>query len=118
MLLGRTSFEKEADASPGNGWNSSRVALQTHSHSTILWLLCFGMLIALAGNIYQFVQSERMARDLAVLQLNVQNQFAEMRELQSGALEQNVRRFDEMNKQFAGIRAMTRAEVRRLLGDE
>jgi hypothetical protein len=118
MVQGRTGLEKESAAMPGNGWKASRVALPKHSHSTALRLLCFGMLIALAGNIYQFVQSERMARDLGVLQLNVQNQFAEIRELQSGALEQNVRRFDELNKQFAGIKAATRSEVRKLLGDE
>jgi hypothetical protein len=118
MLVGRTGFEKDAVAIPGIGSRALRSALQTHTHSTTFRLLCFGMLIALAGNVYQFVQSERMARDLAVLQLNVQNQFAEMRELQSGTLEQNVRRFDELNKRLAGIKAATRSEVKKLLGDE
>jgi hypothetical protein len=104
-------------------FRTSSYTLRARPRSTALWVL---LLIAVAGNIYQFVESQRMARDLAVLRLNVQNQLSEMRELESGALEQNVRRFDELNKKVEGIAAaalvetklQTRSEVRRLLGDD
>jgi hypothetical protein len=79
------------------------------------------MLISLAGNIYQFVKGERLARDLALMQLNVKRQFAEIRELESGALEQNLRRLDGLNRQVDEITAATlqqaRSEVRRNRSD-
>jgi len=105
-----------------NDSKPSSDALQSRTSSGALWLLIFGLLLALAGDIREFVKVERLERDLAAMQQTVQSQFAEMKELQSGALEQNLRRFDELNKQFEDFRATTRletrSEVRRLLGDD
>ncbi len=101
-----------------NDSKASSSGHQTRSRDGVLWLLLLGLLLALAGNAHQFLKTQRMAHDMAQMQQTMQSQFAELRELQSGALEQNVRRFDELNKRFDGLTATTRAEVRRLLGDE
>ena len=51
------------------------------------------------------------------MQQKVDKQFADMRELESGTLEQNLRRIDELSRQFEGINRATiqqaQAEIRR-----
>jgi len=83
----------------------------------VVVLLFVGIALALAGNVYQFRESRRLASDLAATQQKMGKQFAEMRELESGQLEQNLRRLDELSQQFDRTNAMTlqqaRAEVRR-----
>lgn len=95
--------------------------LEARSNSGVLWVLFAGMVLALAGNVYQFVEAERISRDLAQAQREVQTQLADMRELESGTLEQNLRRFDQLNKQIEGLSAQTlkqtKSEVRRMLGE-
>ncbi len=76
----------------------------------VLGVLSVGTLLALAANIYQFKENRRLARDLAEVRNSVQRQFADIKELESGELEQTLRRFDELNKQVQG---MTAANLRK-----
>ncbi len=89
----------------------------SRSRSIVIWLLFAGIAVALAGNVYQFTQARRLNRDFAAMQEKVRSQFADIRELEAGSLEQNLRRLDEMNKQFEEVTAATleqaRSEVRR-----
>jgi flagellar basal body-associated protein FliL len=90
---------------------------RTRSRSVLLLILAAGVTLALAGNVYQFTQARRLAHDLAFAQERMARRFAEIREVESGALEQNLRRLDELNKQFEQVTAATleqaRSEVRR-----
>ncbi|MBZ5610231.1 MAG: hypothetical protein LAP38_18365 [Acidobacteriia bacterium] len=97
---------------PANDSKGSSDTPGARSHSMVLGLLCAGTLLALAGNVYQFVEGQRLARSLALVQRNVANQFAEIKEVESGILEQNLRRFDEFSKQFEGMTAANLREAR------
>ncbi len=78
----------------------------------VLGLLGIGTLLALAANIYQFKENQRLGRDLAAVQSSVQRQFADIKELESGELEQTLRRFDELNKQVQGATAANLRKAR------
>jgi hypothetical protein len=80
-------------------------------------LLFLGMLLALAGNVYQFLRAERFEHDVDLMQKSTQRQIADVKEAVSGVLEQNLLRYDELSKQLQGVTATTldqaRSEVKR-----
>jgi HD-GYP domain-containing protein (c-di-GMP phosphodiesterase class II) len=90
---------------------------QTRWRSIVIWVLAAGMLLALGGNVYQFIQGKRLTRDFTSLQSNVNKQFAEMRELESSQLEQSLRRIDDLSRQLEGLNQatiqQTEEEIRR-----
>jgi methyl-accepting chemotaxis protein len=75
------------------------------------------MLLALAGNVYQFLRAERFEHDVELMQKSMQRQVADVKEAVSGVLEQNLLRYDELSKQLQGVTATTleqaRSEVKR-----
>jgi archaellum component FlaC len=73
----------------------------------LLWLLCVGTTLGMAGNIYQFIRAQRLAQDVDSMQRNTQRQIADMKEAISGVLEQNLLRYDELSKQLQQVGSTT-----------
>ena len=71
---------------------------RAHSPASVLALLLVGFLLALAGNVFQFVKSQRMARDVAALQHNLQAQITRLSDATSGAFDVTERRFEELKR--------------------
>jgi len=87
------------------------------SHAWIFLALFLGLALAIAGNVYQFVRGEQVARDLALLEQNTQNQIAKLSDAAVQNLEANQQRFEDMKKQMqdqttAAVR-QARSEVKR-----
>lgn len=87
------------------------------SHIWLFLVLFLGLAAAIAGNVYQFVRGEQVARDVALLQQNMQNQIAKLSDAAVQNLEANQQRFEDMKKQMqdqtaAAVR-QARSEVRR-----
>ncbi|HYL35823.1 MAG TPA: hypothetical protein VEV17_07920 [Bryobacteraceae bacterium] len=82
----------------------------------VLLLLSLGMTLALAGNVYQFVRGEHMARDMALMQRNLQTQITKLSDATSGAFEVTQERFEAVKKlevDAAEALRNTRSEARR-----
>jgi hypothetical protein len=79
------------------------------SYTAILVILCCGLALALAGNVFQFVKTERMQRDLALTQLNTKRQMAKLTDSAAALLEENQQRFDAIKTQ---LQEMTEASLR------
>jgi exonuclease VII large subunit len=84
----------------------------TRSHTVILSLLGLGMLAALAGNVYQFVRAEQVARSVEVLQQRTQSQIAKLGDAASASMEENQQRFDALKNQLQGAAAATLRQAR------
>ena len=98
--------------SPTTPESSTRSKIQ----AAILVLLFLGMALALTGNVYQFVKTERLSRDLAVMQRSMQTQITRLSDATSGAFDVTQQRFQEVKQlQDSNATALTdaRAELRR-----
>jgi uncharacterized phage infection (PIP) family protein YhgE len=87
------------------------------SYSLVMPLLFAGMLFALAGNVYQALKAARFEHHVDLMQKSTQRQIADVKEAVSGVLEQNLLRYDELNKQLQSVSAtaveQAKAEVKR-----
>src|ERR1700730_17585207 len=96
---------------------TSRTVARHRSNAVVMLLLFLGMLLALAGNVYQLLRAERFEHEVELMQKSTQRQIADVKEAVSGVLEQNLLRYDELGKQLQGITAttleQTRSEVKR-----
>lgn len=70
-------------------------------------LLAIGMLLALAGNVYQLVKQRRFEHDVDLMQQSNDRKIADLKEAVSGVLEQNLLRYDELSKQLQAISTNT-----------
>jgi hypothetical protein len=86
-------------------------------HSLGLWVLSVGMVLGLAGNVYQFVKGDRLSSDLAANQRNTQQEIQRLTETASAAIQLDQQRFDQLKEQLDSTAAATlkqaRSEVRR-----
>ena len=71
---------------------------RAHPPASVLVLLLLGLALALAGNVYQFVKSQRIARDVAGIQHNLQTQITRLSDATSGAFDVTERRFEELKR--------------------
>jgi hypothetical protein len=87
------------------------------SHSLGLWILSLGMVLGLAGNVYQYVRSERLSGDLTANQRSTQQEIQKLTETASAAIQLDQQRFDQLKEQLNSSAAATlkqaRSEVRR-----
>src|SRR5579864_5587126 len=100
-----------------NDSNISRDRPGPRSYSMAVPVLFLGMLLALAGNVYQFLRAERFEHDVELMQKSTQRQVTDVKEAMSAVLEQNLLRYDELSKQLQGVTATTleqaKSEVKR-----
>ena len=75
-----------------NDSNSSRKGARTRSYPVVVPLLFLGMLLAVAGNVYQFLRAERFEHDVELMQKSMQRQVTDVKEAISAVLEQNLLR--------------------------
>jgi F0F1-type ATP synthase membrane subunit b/b' len=68
--------------------------------------------VALAGNVYQFVRGEHLARDLALVQVNMQRQMAKLNDTTSSALSQTQQRFDLLESELETATNTTLRQLR------
>jgi hypothetical protein len=96
-----------------NDSDKSQEAPRTRSHTGILWLLFLGMVLALAGNVYQFNRADRLSHDLAASQRSAQTEIAKLTDAASSTLQQTQQRFDQLEDQLrTSIRTSTNATLR------
>jgi len=98
--------------------NNSEQVSRRKSHAGILWLLGLGMLAAIAGNVYQFVRAEQVARSVELLQQRTQSQIAKLSDAAAAAVEENQQRFDAMKNQLQGSTAATLRQARTEIKDK
>jgi len=82
------------------------------SHTSSLVFLFFGMVLALAGNVYQFVRGEHMKRDMAAMQRSTQSQIAKLNDVSAAMLEENQQRFQAIKNQLQEITAASLKQSR------
>ena len=87
-------------------------APRTRSHAGILWLLFLGMVLALAGNVYQFNRADRLSHDLAASQRSTQTEIAKLTDAASSALQQAQQRFDSLEDQLRTSSTATLRQAR------
>lgn len=85
--------------------NHLRQPRRANSHTASLVLLFLGMVLALAGNAYQFVRGEHMKRDMAAMQRSTQSQIAKLNDASAAMLEENQQRFQAIKNQLQEISA-------------
>jgi len=93
----------------------------THSNPRLLWILCVGIALALACNVYQWVRADHQSHDLAVMQQDTEKQIAKLTDAASTEAQLNQQRFDSMQSalksQLEGATAaalkQARADVKR-----
>jgi exonuclease VII large subunit len=95
-----------------NGLDKPKSSPQPVSRAGILWLLGLGMLLALAGNVYQFVRGEQIAREVELVEQSTQGQIAKLSDAASATLEENQQRFEAMKEQLAGTAATALRQAR------
>jgi uncharacterized phage infection (PIP) family protein YhgE len=87
------------------------------SHTAVLWVLFIGLALALAGNIYQFSRSARLASDMAANERSTQLEIRKLADSAGTALSIDQQRFDELKDQLSTSTAATlrqaRSEVKR-----
>lgn len=103
--------------STNNDVGKSPEAPRPKSHTGMIWLLFLGLAIALTANVYQFVRSEQVARQVALLQQSTQNQVSKLSDAAAATLEENQQRFEALKDQLEGTTAATlrqaKSDVRR-----
>src|SRR5580704_1064319 len=87
------------------------------SHTAVLWVLCIGLVLALAGNIYQFSRSARLASDMAANERSTQLEIQKLADSAGAALQLDQQRFDQLKDELGTSAAATlrqaRSEVKR-----
>jgi len=71
---------------------------QPRLHAGVLVLLVLSLALALGGDIYQFVKSQHMARDVALVQHDLQVQITRLSDATSGAFDVTQHRFEDLKK--------------------
>lgn len=86
-------------------------APRTKSHAGLLAVLFVGLAVALAGNVFQFVKTERMSRDMVLTQQHTQGQIAKLTDAAAATLEENQQRFEALKAQLqeTGVVALRQA---------
>jgi hypothetical protein len=87
------------------------------SHSVVLWILAAGMVLALAGNVYQLMRSADLSNDMAANERSTQVEIQKLADTAGAALQLDQQRFDELKGQLDSSAAATlrqaRSEVKR-----
>ena len=89
---------------------------RSRPYASVVVLLLLGLALALACNLYQFVKSERLARQVTQIQHNLEAQITRLSDATSGAFDVAGRRFDELKKlqdSTAATLIDTRSELHR-----
>ncbi|HMD50716.1 MAG TPA: hypothetical protein VKG79_16510 [Bryobacteraceae bacterium] len=96
--------------------NSLESSPRARLHTAILVLLFLGLALALAGNVYQFIKTDKMSGELASMRHNLQAQITRLSDATSGAFDVTEQRFLEGKKlQDSAAAALSdaRAELQR-----
>jgi hypothetical protein len=72
------------------------------SHAAFLIVLSLGLILALSGNVYQFVRTEHMQRDLALVEVNTKRPMAKLTDEAAAMMEENQQRFEALKNQLQG----------------
>ena len=90
-------------------------------HITTLVLLTLGLVLALAGDAYQFAKSERLQRRLANVEMNTQRQISKISDSTAAMADENQQRFQAIKTQLQDVKESSKhegseAKVRASLG--
>src|ERR1700730_754209 len=88
-----------------------------HSQKGVVWMLVVGVILALAGNVYQFARSAHLANAIAANERSTQLEIRKLADTSSAALQLDQQRFDALKDQLQASSAATlqqaRSEVKR-----
>jgi hypothetical protein len=82
------------------------------SHSAVLWVLGTGMVLALAGDAYQFSKSAHLSSDMAANEHSTQLEIHKLADSASVALQLDQQRFDQLKDQLDSSAAATLRQAR------
>ncbi|HLG96487.1 MAG TPA: hypothetical protein VKX49_09295 [Bryobacteraceae bacterium] len=93
--------------------NVPESAPRNDSHGGMTWVLFTGLALALAGNVYQFVNAQHQSRDLAMLQQSTEKHFAKLTDATSAEAQLSQQRFETIQGAFkAELEGATAAALR------
>ena len=75
-----------------------RAPRRSHLNAAVLTLLFLGLVLALAGNVYQYKKSRQMGVELSFVQHNLQTQITRLSDATSGAFDVTQHRFEELKR--------------------
>jgi hypothetical protein len=97
--------------------NDSDKPARSHSQTGVVWMLVVGVILALAGNVYQFARSAHLANAIAANERSTQLEIRKLADTSSAALQLDQQRFDALKDQLQASSAATlqqaRSEVKR-----
>jgi len=79
-------------------------------HITTLVLLALGLVVALAGDAYQFAKSERLQRRLANVEVNTQRQISKINDSTAAMVDENQQRFEAIKTQLKDVTEANKRE--------
>ena len=82
------------------------------SHTAVLCVLFLGLALALAGNIYQFNRSARLASNMAANERSTQLEIRKLADSAGAALQLDQQRFDQLKDQLSTSAAATLRQAR------
>ena len=82
------------------------------SHNGVVWVLFLGLAVAIGGNVYESMCRDRLAGDLARVQVTTQQQLTKLNDTTKGALLETKQRFDALESQVDGAADLNLRQVR------
>jgi hypothetical protein len=92
-------------------------APRIRTQTLVLWFLFLALVVAFATNITQDRKIAALTQDLAFLRQESHKQVADLREAQSGLLEQDLLRLDQVNTQLQKVDEEERKQAVLLAGE-
>ncbi len=96
----------------GNDVDKSPETPQGKSRTGVIWLLFCGLVLTAAGNLYQLVRSDNLARDVALVRLSTQRDIAKLTNDGVAAVADSQQRFDYLKNQIDGVTDTTMRQAR------
>jgi hypothetical protein len=96
----------------GNDVDKSHEAPHGRSYAGLIWLLFCGLVLTAAGNLYQLVRSDNLARDVALVRLSTQRDIAKLTNDGVAAVTDSQQRFEFLKNQIDGTTDTTMRQAR------
>jgi hypothetical protein len=95
-----------------NEFTGSSDSPRKSSHNGVLWLLFVGLVLALAGNVYQLVKNDDMAKSMTRIEGTMQSQIAKLSDSTATGFDVDQQRLTELRNQLQGATDATLRQAR------
>jgi hypothetical protein len=96
----------------GNNVDKTPETPRGRSYAGVIWLLFFGLVLTAAGNLYQLVRSDNLAREVALVRLSTQRDIAKLTNDGTAAVADTQQRFEYLKNQIDGVTDTTMRQAR------